>query len=1037
MEVRRCWNPLVVDAGFEVIGVSDVRPMSVWDVMAGARLTFARPFMCLVNGDFWRRQDWGCIVPRDAVVRFVELPRGGGGSNPLQIIATVAIIAASIFLPPLLGLTGAVAAFASAGIMFGGSLLMSMLFPGAAAKGMQSEVPATMYSLSGGGNRLRLGQPYVEQFGRCKVFPDLAQGSYTTIVDNEQFLYFLGIIGVGEYDVEGVYIDRTLMSSYADATYNILPPGTAPSIVTHVVWTSSEVSGQELDTEFLTFVANPQGTAAWHIEYDVVFDGGLCKFNDKGKKKTMSVEVRALFRVIDDSAQPVGSWRVLDTFTFSAATRDPLRFSRKCPVDVRLGRFEFRIQRTAAPSDDSKILDRVKIGGLRAYGQEHPVIDGVTCLECRVRATDQLSGEVASRINVICTRKLRPVTDEGFGPDLVATRSIVDAVAYIGCDDNGGQLDTAAHWDVLAALRQDWIDNEWNFDWRFTARTGVMSAMATASRLARAVPYLPGGMLALASDELRAVPGLAFGGDDITADTLRVTPSFPTADSPTCVRVSYLNPITWQAETIVCPAGGDETMPREVSLEGCASRQHAWETGMYLYQDMIRSTAVVEFDTGLKGHLVRLFGPVIVGEELIDWGQSGRVAALDGSRIWLSEPVDFQGAAQGRLSLERRDGTLETVLVTPTTDQHCVMGEFEQDVLTLADGPAIATRYVFGPLIVGELRCRVMSIAPAGRGSVSILAQVTDDAVYSDYGNAPAMTVSVSEPAPLADVFLFGSGTAYTVAWVGSARRYLVELIVGSESTVLADRLAASAFNFSTAEPVFSVSVAPYLASGLTGDPITKAWAAPQTPGDVEVTVDATSIAVSWTAVPGATGYDVNVIVDGDEVGGVAVDTTTYTASASDIVAMGGPWDEFEVSVAAIIGTGVGLPAIVEVALSAPAAPAWGYWTVSDILPGMRVYAWGAVAAATGYVLKYGPTGFDPGTEGTVIYSGASTTTEVMAPPSGSVVMVGSTDGWFSAHSALQWREVPLLSDADLVTVGEGANIEPVYTNSGDIIFAE
>ena len=60
---------------------------------------------------------------------------------------------------------------------------------------------------------------------------------------------------------------------------------------------------------------------------------------------------------------------------------------------------------------------------------------------------------------------------------------------------------------------------------------------------------------------------------------------------------------------------------------------------------------------------------------MTDWGASGLVMAVDGTNIWLSDPVDFNNASQGFLYVVLEDGTAGgPYVVTPTGSSHCVEG---------------------------------------------------------------------------------------------------------------------------------------------------------------------------------------------------------------------------------------------------------------------------------------------------------------------------------------------------------------------------
>lgn len=89
-------------------------------------------FVVAVNGDYKLESDWGSIVyPNDLLVT-VALPphmEGGGGSNPLRLVAMVAVMVASIYFPPLAGLGAFGTAMLQGAIMIGGSLLVNSLLP--------------------------------------------------------------------------------------------------------------------------------------------------------------------------------------------------------------------------------------------------------------------------------------------------------------------------------------------------------------------------------------------------------------------------------------------------------------------------------------------------------------------------------------------------------------------------------------------------------------------------------------------------------------------------------------------------------------------------------------------------------------------------------------------------------------------------------------------------------------------------------------------------------------------------------------------
>lgn len=215
------------------------------------------PFIILRNGQAVLRRDWHETVRAGDVVNVVVLPAGGGGgSDPLRLLATIAVLYfAPQLAPELLSVVGASAtagniALATAAITFAGMSLVNALLP---PQGLPSSLrqanlaaPSPTYNLQAQGNLARLEEAIPEHFGRCIAFPDFAALPYLEYAGNEQYLYQLLCIGRGEYDIEAIRIEDTPITSFAEITYEVVQPGGSVTLFPSNVATSGEVSGQEL-----------------------------------------------------------------------------------------------------------------------------------------------------------------------------------------------------------------------------------------------------------------------------------------------------------------------------------------------------------------------------------------------------------------------------------------------------------------------------------------------------------------------------------------------------------------------------------------------------------------------------------------------------------------------------------------------------------------------------------------------------------------------------------------------------------------------
>lgn len=1008
-------------------------------------LAFHGPVVCMVDDGFWLRADWDCPIPVGATVRFIEAPQGDIFG---KILGAIAVIVASIYFPGALGLTGMAATLMGAAISIAGSILLGMMFGATAATNSDQGTPATVYGLSNV-NRARRGEPFAERFGRRPFYPDVAM-SYTRFENNEQYLYLLLIVGIGNYSTIVPTIGKTPLSDYAGVTTSTVQPGVTPTICPNVVWTSTEVSSQELDTDYVNFVVNPRGTLAYFIEYDVVFPGGLIGYNDEGDPYSVTVSLLPRCRLVDDYGNPTSDWvnlpvpgggidvvaQNLSQFTmglggwspsaysainanavgFTAASKDPRRWTKTVPVPLGPGRYEFSVRRANAASSDAKVMDRCSLAGLRAIGGAHPPVSGVTMWEAKILATNQMNADSGSKIQLEATRMLYPVTSTGFGSTLTATRSIVDACAYIVTGENGGrQGPSILAWDVLAELRSDFAAKGYWFDHGFTGRVSVMDACSTVAACAAAVPYTPGGLFCLAANTLQLTHGVPFTDDDFDPDSLRITTTFRTPASKTCVRVKYYDPATGQDETVDCyETGGSVLNPQEVALDGCVSRQQAWEVGLLLYRDMVKSRVNVEFTTGLKGNLPSLFSWIPVASTVANWNQTGVVAAVEsGGVFWTSEPVDFEGEETGWLLLALPDGTKGgPYVVTPTASAHKVITSTPiatSLATTIQDDDVRATRYIFGPASKNERLVRVMAIVPEGRDKVTISGQVVVEEIYDAFGTAPGFESNVVTGAPLMSVGVYfqeyaGSAYSFYASWIGSAPEYRVEINTGAGYSIIQDNYTAFATAFTVAGSTVTVRVTPYVNSSLATDSaLVVTYSIAPAPAGLAVVVTNESVAVSWNAVASATKYQVELFVGATSVGMREVTTTSTIFTTAQLQALGGPWATFAVRVRAIVNAIPTLDAVETVGVSPLAAPTG--LTLQSTLSSAVILSWNAVAGATGYRLYLGTSsGFNPATNGSLKYSGSNTSATVsvsLVAPYAHYFRVAATDAYHQNASDL------------------------------------
>lgn len=218
------------------------------------------PYVCFANGMPVLRADWHHPVTAGQQIAFVDvnaIPQGGGGgggSNPMRTVAMLAVMYYSGGMGgAMLGIEGAAAvggfgvAVANAVVTMAGIALVNAVLPAAKPLSVNSAPdPSPTYSLQAQGNMARLDAAIPEQFGRLKAYPDFAAQPYGEYSGNEFFLYQLLCLGVGEFDIEGLYIEDTSIENFTDITYEVVAPNGTVSLFPVDVVTSDEVSGFDM-----------------------------------------------------------------------------------------------------------------------------------------------------------------------------------------------------------------------------------------------------------------------------------------------------------------------------------------------------------------------------------------------------------------------------------------------------------------------------------------------------------------------------------------------------------------------------------------------------------------------------------------------------------------------------------------------------------------------------------------------------------------------------------------------------------------------
>lgn len=659
----------VVAPGYEQARAVPFVEETIQQFLERTEWDFKVPTICVCNGQPILRREWAEYPISMGDITFVSRPHGGsgGGSKLAQVAGIVGMIALAAVAPwaagalaPILGITSASAISAlAAGIVLGGSLLISSVIKWAAGGQSSDTLPdaSQVYSLSAAGNSGRPLDVIPVNYGKIKVVPDYASAPWAEYISNDQFLNLPLVIGTGKHVIHQILIDDTILwdevtgynTSFVNVEIQDCPPGTSVTLFPTDIQQASEVSGQQLpgpsdpNNGFVGgFIVNAAGTTAFKLVFDIAFPQGLFLTDNDGNPHTTSVNLQIDVRTVDNAGTPTSSWTTIASPTFEDMTRTPQRMS--IPIDVASGRYEGRMRRSNEPSGgigdtvpqqgQGAVIDQVVWLGFRAYIEGPQTFPNEHILAIRMKADAQLSNQSSRQFGVICTRILNVWNGSAF----VETATQNPAWAFLDAATNTlygagrplSKIDFQAVYDLaqLAVFRGD------DFNYSFRSFVPVPSAFDTILAAVRAKHCWVADILSCVRDQWRPIPSMLLTDHQIVRGSLQVISIFNDETGIDCIIGELLNENTWRPAEIQFPPNGPgftATNPSRIRINGITDPdQMLREIGFVYRQSQMRRTKVT-LSTEHDGRLLRLMSAVKVQSHLPQsWGLGGEVTAKSG-----------------------------------------------------------------------------------------------------------------------------------------------------------------------------------------------------------------------------------------------------------------------------------------------------------------------------------------------------------------------------------------------------------------------
>lgn len=472
----------------------------------------------VVNGVSIERQHWARTVPglSDRVTVTV-VPQGrGGGSNPIAVIATIALAVVAPFagaaVAGALGVTGTVGTLVSAGvsaaIVAGGAGIINHFVAAPVPKLTQGAQTPQTFGISGIRNSLPSRyQSVLSLFGTHRLFPFFAARPYSTAAGLTQFLHVLYDCGYGPLErptAADLRIGSRPISEFSEVTWSFHDgePGEDSRLAQFSKRHFQEVVSSELKaSEGWRLFTSP--TSIDRATVGILFPQGLARVNrESGALETVHVLIQIQTQDEDGNWQSPATSVQVERASFEAWwVSTEITFAAR-------GQHTWRIRRVTGNSSENNVRDVSQLAFVDYVNDDPPVMaQGRALLALSIRATGQLHGTLDSFSGVF-SRKL-PTWDGTDWTEPKVTNSVAWAAASIlrGPGNADPVPDAMVDGEFFKALDEYCTGRGYTFNGVFDNRESVWEALTDILACGRCAPtVLDGSRFSGIVDRKRTVP---------------------------------------------------------------------------------------------------------------------------------------------------------------------------------------------------------------------------------------------------------------------------------------------------------------------------------------------------------------------------------------------------------------------------------------------------------------------------------------------------------------------------------------------------
>ena len=601
--------------------------------------------------------------------------------------AALAVLGVILCFTPVAPL-GAALVGAGIGMFAGGMALYNINIPDVNMN--DREKPEQDPSIRGSRNQMRPYGVVPVLLGRRRIYADQCANPYTWVDDDGGiWLYQLFCVGQKDLQIEtdSIKIEETLLKNYSATgdIARILDPENPDPLIqmqiayggmssplynkcVHEIQLNTLLKHETEDGQDGAIIrTTPDGTTELNV--DIFFYSGLGKYNDSGDVVNTSVEVKVEYKrsnLPDSQYALLGYFNEVDQNNVITGCNLKTRRLALTLDHLIASAYTVRITRVSADSTDSKIIDSVYVGSIRAAKNESPVraerCQQITQIGLKIKASEKLNN-VIEQLNFIAQSKL-PVYQNGQWTNALSSNPASAAMYAMQGDVAQQKLsDSEIETEAFSKLFT-WCNNH-----GYSCNAYVTESLTVNDLLAR--------IASTCRAEILRMNGKITVIQDIEKDSFvqLFTPrnshdykeTMALAEIPDEMKMGFVDSSKGfadnEAHVYNTPSGNqisgvEPQTSQSVPLWGVTNSEQARKLGMYNYAVSKHRFVIVRFSCDFeylmcrKGDWIKYAGDIALAGL-----KQGRIESVDGQKILLDEQVTMESGKTYAVRIRKSDGS--------------------------------------------------------------------------------------------------------------------------------------------------------------------------------------------------------------------------------------------------------------------------------------------------------------------------------------------------------------------------------------------